>query len=81
MWDCGTLAYIYEPMQGVAVMSQSKICIVSVVDDFFVILHEKETNERIFIPKDKFTVKAKPGDQLEITRDERLNGYVFKEIM
>ncbi|WP_342525082.1 hypothetical protein MKY84_06940 [Chryseomicrobium sp. FSL W7-1435] len=62
-------------------MSLTKICVVNVVDDFFVILNEKETNDRIFIPKDKFTIKAKPGDELEITRDERLNGYIFKEIM
>lgn len=62
-------------------MTQSRICTVSLIDDFFVVVKDKESNERIFIPKDKFTVKAVIGEQLEITRDVKLNGYVFKQIL
>lgn len=67
-------------MQGVPSMSHSKNCIVSFIDDFFIVLEDQVSKERIFIPKDKFTIKPIIGEQLEVTRDEAINGYIFKSV-
>ncbi|MFC4355895.1 hypothetical protein ACFO0S_12615 [Chryseomicrobium palamuruense] len=62
-------------------MSQSKFCTVSLVDDFFVILVDESSKERIFVPKDKYTLKVVIGERLEVIRDERRGGYIFKQLM
>ena len=48
-------------------------------DDFFVILFSKnDKSDKLVILKEKFTIDAKEGDQLEISINDEKSGYNFK---
>ena len=60
---------------------ESKKYVLDHFDDFFVILFGKnDKSDKLVIMKEKFTIDAKEGDQLEISINEEKSGYNFKLI-